>query len=219
MFKRKILPTALVVASAAALVSAVTIAQGDSPERDHLPDAPELRAFAGERTGDDALPALAASELRAVGPVGTRIDESVRAVADGDAAVYLTPAPGGACLSLVEPAGATVSCVPEAAFRGGAARPGSMITACKSAPPRQREPGTVGDAWPRCTGDLVLYGVASDDTAAVTVEFADGSTAPATLARNAYLVRVPLERRPVALHAAGDGIEAVQPLRQGAWVR
>ena len=218
MPRRKTLWAAIAIAGTVAIASVAAVAQGDLPNLSQDDDT-TLRAFDGERTSADALPALAATELEAIAPAGTRASESVKAVTEGDAAVFLTPAPGGVCLSLLEPGGATVNCVPDDAVRTGAARPSWMLTECKSAPPRLREPNTVSPDWPKCTGDIVLYGVVSDRTTAVTVEVEHGREAPATLANNAYLVRVPLEQGPTAVRAAGDGIDVVQLVRHGGVTR
>lgn len=218
MSKRKALWAAVVLASAVAIASLVAVAQGGLPPLSQGDDT-TLGAFERERTSDDALPALAATELAAIGPAGTSATESVKAVTEGDATVFLTPAPGGACLSLLEPGGATVNCVPEDAFREGAAPPSWMLTGCRSDPPKLREPNTVGRGWPKCTGDLVLYGVASDGTTAVTVEVEHGPAAEATLANNVYLARVPLERGPTAVRATGDGVDTVHVVRHGGVTR
>lgn len=213
MFKRKASLAMVVVAIAVAAV-VVVVVQSGVPDLAQGDDAPTLRAFHGERTSEDVLPELAATELTAIAPAGTRVADSVRAVTDGDATVFLTPAPGDVCLSLLEPGGATVSCVPDAAVRDGAARPSSMATGCRVDAPRRRAPNTVTRGWPRCTGDLVLYGAVSDRVSAVTVEVERGPAPHATVANNAYLARVPLSSGPTAVRATGDGVDAVQPVRR-----
>ena len=100
-------------------VTAVALAQGDG---DQGTNSAELGAFARDRTSEDKLPAIAASEIESIGPGGTVVANSVKAAELGGRSVYLTPAPDAVCLALAEESlGVAVNCVPLKAVNEGAA--------------------------------------------------------------------------------------------------
>jgi hypothetical protein len=157
-------------------------------------------ALASPTDETDVLPELAQSELRAIGPEGVRIEDTVLATADGARRLYLTPAPGWVCLSLVEAGGATVNCVPEFAIESGEGTPTAIRTGCTQ---------TSAEAAPECTGEI-LYGVVRDEVHRATVTVEHGIAPTTGIVNNAYIVDVSMSQRPSTIQFSGPDVSFAQ---------
>lgn len=203
---------ALAALLAVAAVGAVIALPGD----DRAVRAAVAPTAAEPREADGGLPALAATEVRALAPKPIRLEESVEAVSDGASSVWRTPAgDGGVCLSRVGADGATVSCVPEEAIESNSAPPSSATLGCRAE--RRPSPGGEGEAFDvdlDCgDGEAIIYGVVSVAVDRVAVVLADGSAQPARLADGVYLATVPIESEPVAVRITGERIDERTPVR------
>ncbi|HEX2070436.1 MAG TPA: hypothetical protein VHF90_02170 [Thermoleophilaceae bacterium] len=194
--KTRIAATALIVVVLVGALAVVALAQdGDAnapaPSKADVvvpvsgPIESALGAFRQPRdAAADRLPAIAASEVDAIAPDGTLPEASVKAQGNPAAELYLTPAPGGVCLSLVGAAGATVNCVPREGIEQGSGdpSPSMLMTGCTL---------PQGDAsTPICEG-ATLYGVVPDGVTQVSLDVPGGPAAK--VVDNSYLLDVPAD--------------------------
>lgn len=196
---------ALCVSVAASLVAfAQEGSEGSQPA--DLPSSgsastPLVEAFGLPLAADDALPVAAAQELALRTVPGLEAANTVRALSAGPWDIYLTPARGGACLSIGDRiGGASVACFSREALQAGDGSPaGGILTGCRAVSPEA----------PVCQ-NVVLYGVVPDRVDQISVETEAGSSATATVENNAYLVELPLSSRPRAVRYTADQGTVVQ---------
>lgn len=175
--------TLVIAAGAAVIVSAASVfAVAD----DGAQDEPGIETVVGALSSPalaESLPSIAATEIGDIGLPGIREDASIRALSKGESTLYLTPATGGVCMSLVDGSGATASCVPREGIEGGSGRPSpsAVLSGCVSE--------SAGVA-PECE-TATLYGVVPDGVERVVLSDG-GPTAPsAEVVNNAYSLEVP----------------------------
>ena len=128
-----------------------------------------LAVFQRPRTTDDALPVAAAENLDAVNTTGANADLSRRALVSGDETLYILPADGRVCASLVAKDGtASTGCNYSSAVASGANGPGLSVQ------------GT----------QVTILGIVADQVSGVAVVFGDGTEKPLEIQNNAYIARL-----------------------------
>lgn len=144
-----------------------------------------------------ALPAIAATEVRGVGPKDVQIDESILALSANGKDLFVTPTreSRAACLSLMSTDGATVSCTPLSAVAEGTAPPASAHEGCRL---ESRKPMRLTCAT------TVYYGLVPDGIDRVAVNVRSGDAPTADVANGAYLVEVKSAQGPESISFAND---------------
>jgi len=190
---------AVVVSGAASLLAFAQEDGGSEPSRPL--GTPALAAFGAARGVDDALPGAAARALRGV--PGLEAAETVRTLSTAGWDMYLTPAEGAACLSVVDEAGgASVACFDREALTAGRTSPaGAMLTGCHAPSPAAR---------PICES-VVLYGVVPDGVDQVAID-AEAGASTVVVENNTYLVEASLSSQPTAVRYNGASGTIVQTL-------
>lgn len=211
--KRLISAAAAAIALVAGVAAVPGLAIGES-NADRAPvqgavDAPVVSALTKLPIATDALPALAASEVTTLGVKGVTVERSVRALVDGDESLYLTPAAGGVCLSLVGPGGATVNCVSNDDLAERAGFPSAVFSGCAT--------DQFGQS-PDCE-EVLLYNVVPDGVRSVSVDVKSGKAPSVAVENNAYLVRVPLSQQPSEIRLVGDHGTVTQSADFSSFVR
>jgi hypothetical protein len=150
----------------------------------------------------DWLPATARTEVEDLGPAGADAGASVLSLARGAWKLFLTPAPGAVCLSIVDPdGGASTSCHDRDDIVNGRALPAVVREGCELESP--------GEAAV-CTTALI-YGVVPNRVSQVSVEVGFGAPPTADVQGNTYLVQVPLDKAPSGVRFDGPHGTVVQP--------
>ncbi len=187
-----------VVAVVIAVVAVAAVAQENDPApfSAHKTPTPavaddvtqNLGVFQRARTADDALPAAAVANLDAVNTQGANADLSRRALVSGDETLYILPADGRVCASLVAKDGtASTGCNYASVVASGANGPGLSIQ-----------------------GDRVtIMGIAADQVSGVAAVFGDGTERSLEIQNNAYIGRFDASQdiKAVAYTKAGERIE------------
>jgi hypothetical protein len=152
-----------------------------------------LGAFRRPRTHDDRLPAIAATEVRGLGPESVRPPATIKAQATDGVQLFLTPAAESVCVSLIGEAGATVNCLPREMIEQGSGEPSpSMVLTGCTFPAKD-------PSLPACKR-AILYGVVPDGVEQVTLDARDAASKPTVnVVRNSYVMDVPIGQETLSI--------------------